>query len=284
MTNLQSHNKKMTTKLPIAIISPHGGLAIPDELNGRIALTPEQIFNEADAYIDDIFNFADDVLYYETFPYARCILDMNRPANSALHHRQGDGVVKRITSYGDPVYHPRLEPDEQFEQYLINQHWQLWHDKLNVIANDPRIKLVIDCHSMASEGPATYDDPGNLRPRVSVSNMGDIYGNVYPPRGRISASAELTTTLAESIGDRLSDIAALTEVGVYTAVNTPFWGGWDVWQHGGYQQPWLMIEVNRGLYVGQQTAVSPIVPPDPIKITALRQRIWDAILDIVHLL
>ena len=274
----------MTTKLPIAIISPHAGTAVPEELNGRIALTPEQIFNEADAYIDDIFNFANDVLYYETFPYARCILDMNRPANSALHHRQGDGVVKRTTSYGDPVYHPRLEPDEQLEQYLVNHYWQTWHDKLNRIANDPQVKLVIDCHSMASEGPSHYDDPGRVRPRVEVANMGDIYGNIYPPRKRITASPDFTIAFAEALGDRLSDVSALANVGVYTAVNTPFWGGWDLWQHGGHQQPWVMIEINRGLYVGQQTAVSPIVPPDQERITQLQQRIWDAILEIVPLL
>lgn len=273
----------MTTKLPIAIISSHGGLAIPQEVNGRIALTPEQIFNEADAYVDDIFNFADDVLYYETFPYARCILDMNRPANSALHHRQGDGVVKRLTSYGDPVYYPRLEPEPQLEQYLINKYWQPWHDRLNQIASDPRVKLVIDCHSMAAVGPSHYDDPGTLRPRVEVGNMGDIYGNVYSLRERISASAELTIALAEALGDCLADIPAWAETGAYTAVNTPFWGGWNLWQHGGYQQPWVMIEVNRALYIGLQTAVSSIVPSSPSRITELRSRIWEAILSIMPL-
>ena len=274
----------MTTILPIAIISPHGGLGIPDELNGRVALTPEQIFNEADAYVDDIFNFGDDVLYYETFPYARCILDMNRPANSALHHRQGDGVVKRITSYGDHVYHPRMEPEPNLEQFLINHYYESWHNRLTDIANDPRVKLVIDCHSMASIGPSNFDDPGTLRPRVAVCNMGDIYGNLYPPRERISASPDLTIAFAEAVGDRLSDLSPLADVGVYTAVNTPYWGGWDVWMHGGYQQPWLMIELNRGLYVGRQTAVTPIIPPNPARIADLRQRIWEAILDIVPLI
>ncbi|MBE2221674.1 MAG: N-formylglutamate amidohydrolase, partial [Anaerolineae bacterium] len=68
----------MTTKLPIAIIIPHGGLAIPPELEGRIALTPEQIFNEADAYVDDIFDYQHRVLHWMNFPYARGILDVNR--------------------------------------------------------------------------------------------------------------------------------------------------------------------------------------------------------------
>ncbi|MBX3059346.1 MAG: N-formylglutamate amidohydrolase, partial [Anaerolineae bacterium] len=127
--------------LPIALILPHGGLAIPPELHGRVALTPAQIFNEADVYVDDIFDFRERVLAYETFGYGRALLDMNRPADSQLHHRNGDGVVKRMTSYGTAVYHPRLQPDAELEQYLIHRYWQPWHDRLTAIEHDPRIKL-----------------------------------------------------------------------------------------------------------------------------------------------
>ncbi len=271
----------MTIKLPIAIISPHGGLAIPNEVNGRIALTPEQIFNEADVYVDDIFNFAEDVLYYETFPYARTILDVNRPADPSLVRRPGDGVVKRISSYGDPVYHPQMEPDATLEQALIVQYWQSWHDKLAVIAHDPRVKLVIDCHSMAAEGPTLYGDPGQLRPRAQVANLGDTEGNIDPQRGRISAPPTLAVAFAQALDNRLTDLSARAEMKMETAVNSPFFGGWNVWLHGGYQQPWLMIELNRGLYIGSQTAVSPIILPDKTRIATLRNHIWVAILEIV---
>jgi formiminoglutamase len=261
-------------KLPIAIICPHGGLAIPPELDGRVCLTPEQIFNEADAYIDDIFDFRDRVLYMETFGYGRAILDMNRPADSQLHHRQGDGVVKRQSSYGDAVYHARMEPEANLEQYLIHHYWQPWHDRLTAIEHDERVKLVIDCHSMAAVGPDAYDDPAQLRPRVSVANLGDYQGNIYKPRQRISADAAFTCFFAKKLGELLADVPALTAVGVDTAVNNPFWGGWDIWAHGHERQPWLMIELNRGLYIGKQDANTAIVPPDPARIALLRERIW----------
>src|SRR5690606_32670502 len=138
------------SRLPIALISPHGGLAVPPELHGRIALTPTHIFNEADAYIDDIFAFADDVLVYETFPYGRALLDLNRPADDEQHHRLGDGVVKGITSYGQPVYLPGQEPDSALRRQLIDRYWRPWQARLDAIEADPQIKLVIDCHSMAA--------------------------------------------------------------------------------------------------------------------------------------
>jgi N-formylglutamate deformylase len=181
----------MQEKYPIAIISPHGGLAIPPELDGRVALTAEQIFNEADAYADEIFDFRDRVLYFETFPYGRALLDVNRPADPALVHRPGDGFVKRKTGYGDPVFHPGLEPDAELEQMLIDRYWRSWHDRLQRIERDTRVKLVLDCHSMAAVGPTAYDDPAKLRPRVEAANLGDESGNIDPLRGRLSAPADL---------------------------------------------------------------------------------------------
>jgi N-formylglutamate deformylase len=100
----------MTNRYPLAIILPHGGLAVPPELNGRIALTPEQLFNEADAYVDEIFDYRDRVVHWLNFPYARAILDVNRPADATLHHRLGDGAVKEQTSYGTAVFSMAARP------------------------------------------------------------------------------------------------------------------------------------------------------------------------------
>lgn len=268
--------------LPIAIVSPHGGLGIPEELQGRVALTPEQIFNDADAYIDDMFDFREHVLYFETFPYGRCILDLNRPDDPTLHHRKGDGVVKRRTSYGDPVYFENAAPDAELEQALIEKYWRPWHAKLDQIARDERVKVVIDCHSMAGTGPAKYDDPYKLRPRISVSNMGDINGSFRPKWNAVTAPAELTCWFAQELGCLVADIEPLVATAEISAVNTPYWGGWDIWAHGGKFQPWLMIEISRALYIGHQTADSKIVPPDKERIQMLRSRIWQGLKRLVQ--
>lgn len=166
------------------------------------------------------------MLYYEVFPYARALVDVNRPADSALLKRQGDGVVKRFTSYGAVVYHHQMEPEESLERYLINQYWQPWHDRLAHIAADPRVKLVIDCHSMAACGPTKYDDPGRLRPCVEVGNLGDIYGNHYPPHGRVSAPPEIARAFAEALGDSLGGCGRFNGCGdVYGRQYSLFLGG-----------------------------------------------------------
>jgi hypothetical protein len=87
----------MKGKLPVAIVIPHSGLAIPPELTGRIALSPAQIFNEADAYANGVYGFPERVLHWVSFPYARAVLDINRPLDPALN-RPGDSI--NVPFYG----------------------------------------------------------------------------------------------------------------------------------------------------------------------------------------
>jgi len=271
-------------KLPIAIVSPHGSLAIPPELTERVALSQEQIFNEADAYIDDIFDFRDRVLHWAAFPYARGIIDVNRPSDVVLQPRDGDGVVKEITSYGAPVFKPGMLPDAALEAELLNKYYHPWHEQMAEIAADERVKLVIDAHSMAAVGPDLYGDPDQRRPRVMVGNLGDKNGRIRSDRGKLAAPTSLANRFADLLGEQLTDIEPLVEAGVETAVNVPFSGGWNLWAHGGKQQPWLMIELSRAMYIGNQTGDSPIVPPDQTRNAALRERIWQAICQLVAVL
>ena len=136
-------------KQPIAVVNPHSGLAIPPELEGRLALTERQIFNEADIFAEQIYDFTADVRYTEVFPIARAIIDVNRPDDPS-RVRPGDGIVKRQTSYGAPIYLPGAEPDLALERQLIDKYWKPWHEKLAKIAADPAVKFVLDAHTMGS--------------------------------------------------------------------------------------------------------------------------------------
>lgn len=265
----------MTAPLPIAILLPHAGLAVPPELEGRLALDETALFHEADAYTDHIYDFRERVAHWLRFPYARALVDVNRN-DSDNHTRPGDGIIKRQTSYGRPVYRPGYEPDPDLERALIRRYWQPWHQQLAAIAADPAIRLVLDCHSMAAVSPDAYGDPGAVRPRACVANLGDARAEAVFWRP-LTAPPELTRRLAAAIGQALVDFPALTATGPAVAINHPFAGGWNLWAHGGKAQPWLMIEISRGLYIGAQNDRVPIVPPDMERIAALRERLWEAI-------
>lgn len=270
----------MTETLPIAIILPHGGLAVPPELEGRIALTPEQIFNEADAYVDEIFAYQDRVRYWLNFPYARGILDVNRPDDATQHHRIGDGAIKQQTSYGVPVFHDGQAPDQALVNQLMAAHWRPWHEKVAAIIDDPAVKLVVDCHSMAAIGPTVYDDPAIVRPRVSVSNLGDDQGEPRANWGHITAPPTAVRYFAHRLSQLLADIPDLGPTAAPFAINHPYLGGWPMRIYGSHK-PWLMVELSRALYVGQQSSDTPIVPPDEPLFACLRERFWQAIAEVL---
>ncbi|MEM7111221.1 MAG: N-formylglutamate amidohydrolase [Chloroflexota bacterium] len=262
-------------KRPIAIVNPHSGLAVPPELEGRLALTERQIFNEADIFAEQIYDFADDVLYTEVFSIARAIIDVNRP-NDPSRTRPGDGIVKRQTSYGAPVFLPGAEPDAALEQLLIEKYWQPWHDMLDQIANDSAVKFVLDAHTMAATGPDKYNDPHKRRPRVAVCNLGDKQG-LARPTYPLTASTELMHELASRLERPFANLPSLAQAGPAVAINDPFWGGWNLYAHGGKQQPWVMMEISRAMYVGDQTGETAVSPPQTTHIEGLKTAVWQAL-------
>jgi formiminoglutamase len=266
----------MATPLPIAIVSPHGSLTIPPELKDLSQLTPAQIFNEADAYIDDIFDFGDKVSKTVRFPYARALLDVNRALDSTLN-RPGDGIIKAQTSYGEPVYTADKFPNADLCRHLINKYWHTWHQQLETIVNDPTIKLVIDAHSMAATGPDTYDDPDLRRPRFMVGNMGGENGVALAPDFPVTAPPHMAQQLSHLLAGVAAKLPALTTTGQLCCINYPFRGGWNLRRHGGIRQPWLMIEVSRALYIGEQTGDSDIMPANQAIIQNLRDTLWGVI-------
>jgi N-formylglutamate deformylase len=164
---------------------------------------------------------------------------------------------------------------------LIARYWWPWHEQLAAIVADPAVRLVVDCHSMAAIGPSTYDDPAAVRPRVSASNFGDPDGEPGLDWGPITAPPAMTRFFGERLGALLADIPALAPTGAPYAINQPYRGGWPMRQYGG-EKPWLMVELSRALYIGPQTGDSPIVPPDHALLACLRERIWQAIMEVVN--
>lgn len=269
----------MSEKLPIAIVIPHASLATPPELSGRVVLTEAQIFNEADVYTDLIYNFRDRVLHWHAFDYARSIIDVNRPNTAMEAIIEGDGIIKRMTSYGATVYADGQEPDDMLEQQLIEKYWQAWHATMAAIAADKNVKLVLDCHSMAAVGPSRYNDPAKVRPRIAASNGGNREGDSNGIA--LTAAPELTRLVARKFGDALADLPDFAPTASPYAINHPFSAGPIVRMHASENQPWLMIELSRATYIGEQTGDSPVIPPNMERIAAIREALWQAIVEIV---
>lgn len=290
----------MPHQLPIVQSIPHAGLSVPPSVAKRLSIDDVTIYNECDLWNDQIFDFSHPSLGAEAaalavvdMPIARVLIDANRPPASLDNP---DGAVKSQTSYGDSIYAKPLSRDKQ--ERLLAEEWQPFHTSLDVAlrrhAGD--VRLFLDCHNMAQHGPSAYGDPGQVRPLICIANFGDARGDFVATNGPLTASVAFVRQAAEIAGELFSDLSLLEPDSQHpapvVALNQPFVGGYILRHYcdAAYQRSiggdyvGLMMEINRGFFVGDQTTRTPIQPPNQARIAAVRQRLYRWVQAILPLL
>lgn len=295
--------------LPIVQSIPHAGLETPPEVADNLAIDEVTIYNECDLWNNQLFDFtqldptdlpptgyAANTLARVTMPMARVLIDANRPPDSL---NDPDGAVKTRTSYGDDIYRDPIDPGTQ--EMLVERYWHPFHQQIDdaLRYRVGQTKLFLDCHNMAQHGPSAYADPDAPRPFICIANNGDTQGEAVADQGALSAPAWLARRAVE-IAEELFAELALLEPGPtrppVALLNQPFVGGYVLRHYSGeaYRRSigatgenryyGLMIEVNRGLFVGDQSTRSPVQPPNAQQIAAIRCRLYLWAVRVVELL
>ena len=290
------------TPLPMIQSIPHGGLATPPEVEGRLAIGPTAIYNECDLWADQLYDFAHadlagltpdsagrgrGALEVITTPIARGLVDVNRLPDDLANP---DGPIKSQTSYGEQVYSTPLSDQEK--QLLLDRYWRPYHTQLeaSLRRHADRAPLLLDCHNMAQHGPTTYAFAGAPRPLICLSNLGDAQGEPATLGAKTSCPGWLLRAAGDIAAELFSDMTLLQptpgETPPVVALNWPFVGGILINRYsrgvGGSQQSAphaqarsaIMIEVNRGLYVGDQRRDTPIAPANHERIALIRRRLY----------
>ncbi len=204
-----------------------------------------------DAFVDDLFA---DAPRYGAFLisacYARGVLDLNRDpheldpgmfadgppracAKPTPHVTAGLGCLPRIGASGKPIY-ARLLTREEGESRLAGIH-DVYHGKLSELLADLHRRhervLLVDCHSMPSAQPG--------RRKLSDIVLGDRHG---------SSCDDTVVTLIENY---------FRSQGLTVSRNAPYAGGYTTRRYGQPKQGFhaIQIEINRGLYMDEQTLV-----------------------------
>ncbi|MBX3052164.1 MAG: N-formylglutamate amidohydrolase [Caldilineaceae bacterium] len=296
----------MPSALPIIQSIPHGGLSVPPSVAARLAIDEVTIYNECDLWNDQIFDFShptlggrQGTLAAVTMPTARVLIDANRAPDSLDNP---DGAVKSQTSYGDPIYTAHLGRAEQ--QDLLDTAWRPFHQALDGALRQHAgdVRLFLDCHNMAQHGPSAYGDPGQARPLICIGNFGGPDGEAVAAADPLTAGRRLTAPGAfvrqagEIAGEIFADLDLLEpdsrRPAPVVALNQPFAGGYILRHYcdPAYQQAiggsyWgLMVEINRGLFVGDQHTRTPIQPPNQARIQAVRARLYQWVQALLPLL
>jgi N-formylglutamate amidohydrolase len=238
-------------RVPFVFSSPHSGRHYPERFLAMVKLDRHAIRRSEDCYVDELFAGAvalGSPMLAANFP--RAYLDVNRepweldprmfaePVPSYCNIRSarvagGLGTVPRLVGEGLDIYSGRLPLAEAVAR--VETLYKPYHDTLKKLITRTHARfgfaVLIDCHSMPAS--VRIGDTG-LRPDFIV---GDRFGT--------SASAALTEVA----------ISRLSGMGYTVAHNKPYAGGFITEHYGrpARQLHALQIEVNRGLYMNENT-------------------------------
>lgn len=236
---------------PFVWCSPHSGRVYPRAFLDSVRLSPLALRKSEDCYVDELVATIPTLgapLLAALFP--RAYLDVNRepyeldPAlfdvplpdyanTQSARVIGGLGTIARIVADGEDIYAQPMKLEaalariellyKPFHAALASLLDETWHAFGYVI--------LIDCHSMPS---ALMNQGGGSRPDIV---LGDRFGAACHPR--------LTAFVKD----------ALTRLGYEVQMNRPYAGGF-ITEH--YGRPHrgvhaLQIEINRGLYLDEQT-------------------------------
>lgn len=237
------------TKLPFAISIPHGGTETPEEFAGYLLATPECMSEDVDHLTLEMCGACHErVVHMLTFYSSRTFVDLNRPPH-AVGEQFPDGVVKRRTHLGREVF--AQFPSASEVESVLKRLYHPYHARLQEVVSDPRVKLTIDCHSMAPRGlPVAPDAPGDERPPICLGYKS----------GR-SASLEMVLALR----DVMAEVYQLSPSDIW--IDTPFNGGYITANYGTPETPVIQLEFSRGFYMGREVGKPrPVLPPEELEV------------------
>lgn len=210
-------------KLPILLSVPHAGWKIPPEVQDICILTKKDILEDGDSGAAEIYYpLQKEVEAFVTTDIGRALVDMNRAEDDFWK----DGVVKTHTCWDVPVY-ARYPSPETISKLIRNYHTP-YHTQLSELAK--KVKIGIDCHTMAAVAPPVAPDSGKERPPVCLSNAED------------TCPYEWLESLARLLSQSLD---------LPISINNPFKGGYIIRSHA-IEIPWIQLEYSRATFLSDK--------------------------------
>ena len=259
----------MKSGLPILILIPHAGRSVPEELAGNEILGDFDLFFESDACADVLFGFGEKTIARIDSPVSRVFVDLDRH-RLMVAPRTDDGVVKKQTSSGRPIYPPGVFPDEIAINNLLMRYYHGFHRAIEKILETGQVRLILDCHTMMPVGPKHAADPGRPRPLVTLSNV--VMDEGAPVKTCPDEAARgLLDSMRKSLGGEE------WTVGEPFTLNDPPFASHIMLRHGRGKTPLLRLSVSRGLFINDRYFRHDDLSVNSVRMLDLRRKIWDGI-------
>ncbi len=259
----------MKSRLPILIIIPHGGYSVPEELAGLTLAGKNELFFEADTCANEIFSFDDAVTASIDSYVSRLFVDLDRPS-LLLPPASDDGVIKKETSSGKPLFPPDVFPDEISISNILKRYYFPFYRTIEKILSTGEIKLILECHTMMPVGPPGSPDPGKPRPIISACNVTDADG-----KNLKTCNEELLRGILEAMKKNFS--GETSTVAPRFTGNIPLFRGNLLKTFGVGGIPMLRLSVSRSLFLNEAHFNFDYLRVDNLRISDIRDRLQSSI-------
>jgi len=225
---------------PLIVHIPHASVEIPEAVAETFLLAPSALQEElrvmTDHYTDELFWLPASIATLVRYPYSRLVADPERFVEDEREPmaKAGMGVLYERSSSGEKL-RKALSMGER-EQLLAQTYWP-HHKHLErsvALALTQHVRcLIIDAHSFASSPLPHEADQDADRPDICLGS--DEY---HTPRQLVGRATECFQNLGYRVAENRPFAGTLVPAGFYR--HNP-----QVWS--------LMIEVNRSLYIDEQS-------------------------------
>jgi N-formylglutamate deformylase len=243
--------------LPLLVSTPHCSGHVPHWLFASMTETGEapealrrRIFREGDPFTDEIFHIPEAAITVNALA-SRFVADLNRARDEG-----GENGVIKLTDFERRPFFPSgyaVSPRER--ELRLSLYYDPYHQALEKALSGSTIRFFLDGHSMTSEGPALGPDQDEPRPALCIGNFGDERGEPVPGQGAVSCPPDQARRIRDFLSETLADVLRESGLPEGVVLNRPFDGGHVLRKYSAppYAVPGVMIEVNRALYLDEET-------------------------------
>ncbi len=192
-------------------------------------LKDSQINKMCDPFTDIIFDVPK--AYVVKARISRLVTDLNRAPDDIESEAKLSkaGVVVSIDIDGNPIY--KSPPSMDMIMDRVTTYHDSFHSKIDELK--PKVKFLIDGHSLRSVGPSTRSDAGQERADIILGN-----------RDYTTCSRHMTQRVKKFFEAR----------GFEVKINDPYKGAYLIGYHCSRKGfPGIQIEVNEKLFMNEKT-------------------------------
>ncbi len=241
---------------------------MPEEFSGLEEVSKFDLLIQSDTCANDLFSFGDRVAGTIETDISRLFVDLDRRYTALPPVR--DGVIKKTTLHGKPVFREDMFPDEIAISNVLRRYWFPFHDAVTKIMETGGLRLILECHTMLAVGPAISRDPGKPRPIILLEHLMDSGGD---------AAATCDPGIAASLLEHMEKAFAGEEETIaekFTLAAEPS-PGFIHGQYGKGTVPMIRLSLSRALFLNDTYFSYDYMRVDELRIRELHELLWTAI-------